>query len=591
LTGRTLNGPQERAAEIYEHAAIAHERAESAEAGLTVLNEGGNAVDVAVAVGFAACVVMPAWTTIAGSGFMLIRPDECQPPVAIEFPPRAPLGASPDMYELEADDDRTAIIGVSSVVDDANVKGAKAVGVPGVVAGLCEAHARFGRLPLETVIAPSIELAHEGFAVEPELQMQTIEVQRDLREADGVRGTFLTSEGLPWTTGAGADAPARIVQPDLAAVLDTIAREGRDGFYRGAIAQEIVGEVCRRGGVLSTDDLARTEALVTTPLSIHVGNATIWAPSSPSGSWTELQILGLLARLDGILDPDRPFDLRTFIEASRRCFADRFHFMGDPEHVPVPLDALLSDGYLDGLAEEIAAAADPADWRFAYPESAPWSYYASRVPESFARIRPDLTPTPWADATRAAAGLGDSFETTHLSTIDEGGMTVSCTLTAAHTYGSRLVAAGVVLDDAMVWFNAAPGAANSIAPWKRPLVNMGPLLCGHDDGRILAVGAPGGRRVVSAVSQVAAHWLRGDALEAATARPRVDGSGGDVLVSARFEDAQVDALYQVGHAVRVVDDRDRFCIDFARPVAVASASDERREAAVQPFVRGSVAGR
>ena len=304
-----------------------------------------------------------------------------------------------------------------------------------------------------------------------------------------------------------------------------------------------------------------------------------------------MQILGVLSRIDGMLDGSRGLDLCAYIEASRRCFADRFHFMGDPEFVETPLDVLLSDAYLDALATEVHnALADLPSRRMAYPAMCPWEYYASRVPESFARHHPELTPTPWQRTDGAVAGLADSSETTHLSTSDADGMAVSCTITAAHVFGSRIAAAGVILDDAMLWFNAAPGAANSIAPWKRPLVNMGPLLVEHDDGRFLAVGAPGGRRIISAVTQVVAHWLRGESVEHATSHPRIDASGGEVLISGRCETTEIEALRTAGYEWRSIEDRDRFCVDFARPVAVASTPDDRHEAAVQPYVQGAVGG-
>jgi gamma-glutamyltranspeptidase / glutathione hydrolase len=590
-TEQAADGPAERAAGLYPRAAVAHEHPASTDAAIAVLREGGSAVDAVVAGAFAACVVMPASTTIAGSGFMLVAPGDGAEPVAVEFPARAPLAASPEMYELERGDERTAQIGVSTVVDDANVRGARAVGVPAVVAGLCEAHARFGRLPFARVLAPAIELARDGFAIDPDLQLQTLDVLGDLRDAGPeARGTLLTEDGFPWTTRGHSDEPALVVQPRLARTLETIAREGAEGFYRGAPGAAIVAEVERRGGILARADLARVEAIVTRPLSIRVGDATVWSPTSPCGGWTELQVLGVLTRLDGMLDGARPFDLLAYLEASRRCFGDRFHLMGDPEHVEVPLDLLLSDDYLDALAAEVAGAlAGSRDGRIAYPDELPWLHYAWSVPEAFARCFPRLLPTRWQRAEQPA-GLGDSSETTHISVRDGDGMAVSCTLTAAHSFGSRVIAAGVVLDDAMIWFNAASGAANSIAPWKRPLANMGPLLVHRDDGRTLAVGAPGGRRIVSAVSQVVAHWLRGDSLERATARPRIDGSGGTVLAARRLEREQVERLRDGGCDVQLVEDRDRFCFAFARPVAVASTADGRCEAAVQPYVRASVAG-
>jgi gamma-glutamyltranspeptidase/glutathione hydrolase len=580
-------GPYERAAGVFAEAAVAHEHPDAVAAGMAMLRAGGNAVDAAVAVAFAACVVMPASTTIAGSGFMLVDPGTDDEPVAIEFPPRAPLAASPDMYPLD-EAERVGLIGVSSVLGDANLHGPLSVGVPAVVAGLCAAQERFGRLSVADVIAPAIELARAGFATHAELQLQTLEVLPQLRaDSPGLRGTLLTHDGLPVGAPAGAPPP-RIAQPELATTLEAIARDGADGFYRGEPGRTIVAEVGRKGGILSLDDLARTQALVTTPLSIRLGDAVAYAPTSPNGGWTELQILGVLARLGGMLDGSGPFSLRTYLHASWPCFADRYHFMGDPDHVDVPLGVLLGDEYLDALAAAVAER-EPAGVRVERPAPAPWSHYAFRVPEAFARFRPDLLPTSWESTAAHAAGLGDSFETTHLSTIDAGGMAVSCTLTAAHAFGSKVTAAGVVLDDAMIWFNAAPGAANSIAPWKRPLANMGPLLV-RRDGRTLAVGAPGGRRIVSAVSQVVAHWLRGDDLERATARPRVDGSGAEVLASGRLGADEVRELIAAGRRVRVVEDRDPFCFDFARPVAVAAAADGRLEAAVQPYVRGMVAG-
>ena len=211
-----VSGPYDRAANTYRAGAVAHERRECSEAGLIALRSGGNAVDAAVAIGFAACVVMPAWTTIAGSGFMLIRLGNGTEPVAIEFPPRAPLAARADMYELVPDNSRTEMIGVSAVVDNANTAGPNAIGVPAVVAGLCEGHSRFGRLSLEDVLAPAIDLAERGFPVVPELQMLTLEALRDLRRfGAGLHGTLLTSEGLPLDSTDPSGAPTVVVQKEL----------------------------------------------------------------------------------------------------------------------------------------------------------------------------------------------------------------------------------------------------------------------------------------------------------------------------------------------------------------------------------------
>jgi gamma-glutamyltranspeptidase / glutathione hydrolase len=566
MGGRMRSGPSERAAGDFAEAAVAHEHPAATRAGLSALRDGGNAVDAAVATAFAACVVMPSCTTIGGCGYMVVSSDNGREARTIEFPPRAPSAATPDMYPLEADDERTAVIGISSVVGERNVHGPSAPGVPAVVAGLCEAQERFGQLSLERVIAPAIELARDGFPIYPELQMHIAEVFSDLVHPDsGLVGSVLADDGSPLSV----EQSAPVVQRELAETLEVIARDGAEGFYLGSPGQKIVKAVQERGGILASEDLARTEAIVGRPITLRLSDCTVMAPASPNGGWTELQILGVLARLSSAGSATEDLDLSAFVETSRRCLADRFHFMADPEYVDVPLDRLLGDEYLESVAAEIDADLEaPGRSAFHYPEL-PWVHFAANGPSAYAR---------------------DSPHTTHLSTIDADGTAVSCTLTAGDKFGSRFAAAGVILDDAMVWFNAAPGAANSIAPWKRPLANMGPLVVHHDDGRVLAVGAPGGRRIISAVAQVVAHWLRGDDLEWATARPRVDASGHVVLASRRVETDRLDGLRDRGYEVGLVDDRDRFCQEFARPVAVASTVDGNREAAVQPFVAGSVAG-
>ncbi|MCW2951321.1 MAG: Gamma-glutamyltransferase [Conexibacter sp.] len=564
-----------------ERGVLAAESPEAGRAGAEILAGGGNAVDAAVAIGFCAAVTQPAATTIAGSGFLIAHGPAGA--WSIEFPPRAPLAAAADMYRLVEDLDEVSMMGVAPVCDAANDVGARALGVPGVVAGLCTAHRHLGRLPLEAVVAPAVALAADGFETGPALQLATLAALPALRDDPELSAILLDEQGLPTMGDLGftqAERPVpRIRQPKLAELLASIGERGPAAFSTGPFADGLVEGIRSRGGILSLEDLSGYRPLVAGPVAVRVGPHKLLLPSSPSGAWTVAQLLVAWTAAE-VLGEDAA-QLHRRIELARHVFADRYHFMGDPAQARIPLEELLSERHARDLAR--LADVERASFRFDDDSRQPWNRFAVERPhrltshgagERFGR------PLP--------AGLGDSRETTHFSVRDEAGLMVSCTTTAANSFGARVMCDGVLFDDAMIWFNARPGFANSIGPWKRPLVNMSPVIVVREDGARLAIGAPGGRRIVSAVAEVVRRWLQGAPLGEALDAPRIDVSGREVIVSPRMAPALRDEVAARGHPVRMAEDRDPFSYEYAHPVAV---SDEggRGVGGVHPFCPGYVA--
>jgi gamma-glutamyltranspeptidase / glutathione hydrolase len=576
--------------------AVAAARRESVDAALDMLAAGGNAVDAAVACAFVAGVVEPMETCLAGSGFMLVWDPAQRRATAVEFPPRAPLAARSDMFEVVPSQDADRLLGVSAVRDDANTEGILAAGVPGTVAGLLAAHERFGRLPRRQVLEPAIRAAADGFAVDGYYALQALDHLETLRAHPDAAAIYLDGRGLPPAPAFLGDATLGVApllrQPDLARTLEIVAERGTPGFYEGEVALAIERHFAAHGGLITREDLAAYRPLVGEPVCARYRDLELAVPASPCGGWTALQILRVLERLElsrtAVADADA---LHAVVAASRHAFADRYHWLGDPDFVPVPLRGLLSDGYAEETAAAIRAG-DPGP-SFDAGEGFPWEVLAFRATGDPWSHDDEPERRPEFRRAQAASTASDRHGTTHLAVVDGDGMMVSCTHTAGNAFGSKVVAAGtgLLFDAAMVWFNAVPGAANSIAPAKRPLVNMAPVLV-VDGGRArLTVGAPGGRRIIDAVVQVLVGALeRGLPLQEAIGAPRVDASGAAVLASERLGDDAIESLRARGHdVVAVREEHVPFGYEFARPVGVEIARDGRRRAGVDPFAQGHAA--
>lgn len=563
--------------------AVAAARRQSAEAGARMLSEGGNAVDAAVATALVAGVVEPTETTLAGSGLLLYgRPGHDT--VSVDFGPRAPLAARPEMFTVDDTCSGDRGLGVSTVVNDENVTGAKACGVPATIAGLLTAHERYGSLPRAQVCAPAIAAAYDGFPADGYFALEVLANLADLRADPGARETFLTAGDPPAPPHLGSatlGTAAMIRQPRLGRTLELIAEQGAEGFYQGEVAQGLLRTMEERGGLLTAEDLAGVRPVVSTARRVRFRDVDVWTPHAPSGAVTELQMLRTWEALYPDQPPvdDDPLRLRRLAEVSWHAFADRYHWLGDPDMVAVPERALYSSGYAAELAELIREGAAPP----VPDEGFPWDVFASRAVHDPWRHDPDGRDAPTWRPSGATSSPGG---TTHVSAMDEWGGAVSITHTAANHWGAKLVCprTGLAMDSTMGWFNARPGAANSIAGGKRPLANMGPVLLTRSGEPFAALGAPGGRRIINAVVQVTLNLVeRGMDVEAALAAPRLDASGGQLLASERYA-AQ---LPELDVPVRLVGEQhEPYGYELARPVLAVRGPGRRVAASTDPFSTG-----
>jgi gamma-glutamyltranspeptidase / glutathione hydrolase len=447
----------------------------ASQVGRDILQQGGNAVDAAVAVGFALAVVHPEAGNLGGGGFMIIRRTDGEAR-ALDYRETAPAAASRDMY-------RGAGV-------DASLTGHLAAGVPGAVAGLTEAHRRYGRLPLASVIAPAIRLANEGFVVDDYRSSSIGEDSARLVLFPASRATFLPN-GRPPIPGTTFN------QPELGATLEAIRDSGAAGFYRGRVADLIVSEMKRGGGIITHEDLAGYRPIWRDPVEVSYRGYTIYSmPPASSGGVTMGEILNIMEAFGSL----PPFGSATLIhreaEAMRRAFTDRNTYLGDPAFVQNPTTRLLSKKYAAGLRQQIGERA---------------------------------SPTPKFDSS-----LRDGSSTTHYSVVDAEGNAVSCTTTLNNSYGSAVTVTGggFLLNDEMDDFATSPGEpnmyglvqgeANAIAPGKRMLSAMTPSIVLDPKKQLyLVVGTPGGPRIITMVyhviSNVIDHRMR---LADAVAAPR-----------------------------------------------------------------------
>lgn len=481
----------------------------ASEVGKAILQEGGNAVDAAVAMGFALAVVHPEAGNIGGGGFMVIRLANGQVQ-SLDYRETAPGRASRDMY--------------LSAGPDASVTGHLSAGVPGAVAGLTEAHRKFGRLPLSAVIDPAIRLANSGFVVDEYRSHSIGSDSARLVLFPASRTTFLPNDRPP--------VPGSTFrQPELGGTLEAIRDSGAAGFYRGRVADLIVAEMERGGGLISHEDLGRYRAIWREPIEISYRGHTIYSmPPASSGGVTMGEILNIMEGYD----PLPPFGsvalMHREAEAMRRAFTDRNRYLGDPGFVDNPVDRLLSKEYAAELRKEIGEQAS-------------------------------VTP-------RFEAGIDAGSSTTHYSVVDADGNAVSCTTTLNNSYGSAVTVtgAGFLLNDEMDDFATSPGQpnmyglvqgeANAIAPGKRMLSAMTPsIVLDRDKQLYLVVGTPGGPKIITMVYHVISnlidHRMR---LSQAVEAPRNHHQA--LPDSFQMEDrgflpAMVDSLRAKGHGISI----------------------------------------
>lgn len=451
-----------------EQGMVASEHRLASAAGVSILKQGGNAVDAAVATALAVCVTNPSSCGIGGGGFMVIYDARARRALTLDYRETAPAAATRDMFVRDG-----------KAVPELSLRGGLAVAVPGEIAGLATALRRLGKLSWREVMRPAIALARDGFAIEAHLAKEIERNAESMRRVPQLAATYFHADGTPLRAGE------ILRRPQLADSLEDIAQSGPAAFYRGAIAQQIVAAVGAAGGVLTLADLAEYRPVWRQPLrGSYKGHDVITMPPPSSGGGVLLQTLGIL-RDDVLGNLERNSAAHTHLvaEAMTHAFADRARVYGDPDFVKVPLDDLLSPSNLRFLRSRISAngVLDRSE-------------YGSRL--------------------GAAPVAVSDHGTSHLSVIDAQGNAVACTTTINTGFGSMVVAGdtGILLNNEMDDFSAQPGVpntygligaeANAIAPRKRPLSSMTPTIVTKDDRVVLTLGGSGGPLIISGTLQV-----------------------------------------------------------------------------------------
>ena len=441
------------------------------EVGVDILKQGGNAVDAAVAVGFALAVTHPQAGNLGGGGFMLLRTASGRTS-AIDFREMAPARASRDMF-LDKQGNADSKLSLTSPL---------ASGTPGTVAGFAMAAQKYGTLPLSRLLAPAIKLARDGIVVDDALadDLNTYGKEVLLSHPES-RAIFFKADGTPYQKGE------RLVQKNLAHSLQLIASRGPDAFYRGAIADEIAGEMARHGGLIGKADLAAYRAVERKPISgTYHGYEVFSMPPPSSGGIHIVQILNILENFDltkmGFGSADA---MQVMAEAEKYAYADRSEYLGDPDFVKVPWQALTSKAYAKSLAQQI----------------------------DLAKARPSSEIKPGKLAPY------ESNQTTHFSVVDKRGNAVAVTYTLNTNFGSGIVAgnSGILMNNEMDDFSAKPGTpnvyglvggeANAIQPAKRPLSSMSPTIVAKEGKTWLVTGSPGGSRIITTVLQMVVNSI------------------------------------------------------------------------------------
>lgn len=536
------------------HACVTAGHPLGARVGAEILRRGGNAVDAAVATAFAMAVVEPFMSCLAGGGSMLIHRPRTGASVALDFNVEAPRRAHARMYPLGKGRSGD-LFPWRAVEGDANVHGHRAVAVPGSVAGLALALERWGTLDLRDAVAPAVRLARGGVPVDWYLAIVTAMYAEELARFPEAAATYLRGGRWP-PRPANLEGGDRVRYPALARTLELIGKEGPSVFYRGELAQAIEAEIRRGGGVVDRTDLTRYRVRVSVPLTGSYRGVTLLGMPGATGGVTALEILNVLECFEA--GPEGPASARTAhlrAESIRVAFEDRLRWLGDPALVRAPWAALAGKPY----ARAVAAAIRPDGRRHAGSRVDPWRFERGRA----GGARPTRGP--------AAGPPGEC--TTHVCAVDRDRTLVSLTHTAVSLFGSKVVVpeTGLLLSNGMIWFDPEPGRPNSIEPGKRALVNMTPFLALRDGAPYLAVGAPGGRKIVSAVPQVLANLID-FALgpQAAVEAPRLHTEGGPVHVDDRMGAATVSGLRRRGH--RIVPLTETYSsFYFARPQVIEVA--------------------
>ncbi len=494
----------------------------ASEAGQSILEQGGNAIDAAVATAFALAVTLPSAGNVGGGGFIVYHGADGEV-TTFNFREKAAIAATERMYLGED----------GNVRDNSNHIGLLAVGVPGTVAGMWKAHQRLGKLPWEVLLEPAIELAEGGMPSTWAMQgwLRSLP-DREGALYDGTRNAFLKNGQALYEPGE------TFRQPDLGRTLRLIQSEGHDGFYKGEVPRLVAEFMAEHGGIITEEDFARYQAEELPPIrGTYRGYDVYSMPPPSSGGVALVEMLNILEGYDLNAEGHNSAQYLHFLtESMRRAYADRARWIGDPNFNPeMPIDMLVSKAYAGQLRESIdsgiASISDSAEFNQVF--------------------------------------LPESEETTHYSVVDTDGNTVSVTYTLEFSYGSSIVVPGTgfLLNNELGDFNAVPGRTNSqgtigtppnlVAPEKRPLSSMTPTIVAREGRPLLAIGSPGGRTIINTTLQVILnvidHGMTGSEFGRAIESPRIHHQWFPNVTS--FEEwgfsSDTKRLYEaMGHGIR-----------------------------------------
>ncbi len=531
-----------------ENGMVASQERLATQIGIDILRKGGNAVDAAVAVGFALAVTLPRAGNLGGGGFMIVHLAAPAETIAIDYRELAPGASERDMFldaNGNADKTKSRYSGL-------------AVGVPGTVAGLVLAHGTYGsgRFSLADLIAPAKRLARDGISVTDDLAISLKRSQKRLSKDAAAAAIFYKADG-------SAPQPGEtLVQADLAQSLALIAENGAAGFYSGGVAQAVVDAVNAGGGRMAVADLASYRPKLRQPVrGRYRGHDIVSMPPPSSGGIHIVQILNILEAVPlGFLGANSAESIHLMAEAMKLAYADRSEFLGDPDHADVPEKGLTSKAYADKLRETIRRGRA----------------------RGAREIKPG-DPAPY-----------ESAETTHFSVVDKAGNAVSNTYTLNFSYGVGMVAGGtgILLNNELDDFSAKPGvanaygliggAANAVAANKRPLSSMSPTMVFKDGKLLLVTVSPGGSRIITTVLQILINVIdHGMNIAEASYSPRIHHQWlPDVLrVEEGLSPDTVRLLEQKGHTVVVMRAMGSTQSILVTPNGLTGASDPRRRGA------------
>lgn len=482
---------------------VAASKYEASKIGADIIRQGGNAVDAAVATAFALSVCEPHSSGLGGGGFMTLRIAKTGEVIFVDFREIAPKNATPDMWKM---DEKGKVIGRQKT------DGGKASGVPGEVAGLLYLLENYGTMTRAQVMQPAIDLANNGFVVSPTLAEVLKETYDTMTMFPEITKIYWQDGDFPYETGD------IIKNPDLAKTLTIIRDKGKDGFYKGEVAEAIVRAVNKYDGLFTMEDLADYKVSVRKPVKgMYRGYEIISSPPPSSGGAHLIQILNLLENYDvGSLEVNSPEYLHLFSESFKLAYADRSKYMGDTDFVKVPLGGITSKEYAKSLVTKI----------------------------DLSKANKHLPHDPWQF---------EHEDTTHFSIADKEGNMVAVTKTINGYFGSGVCVDGygIIMNDEMDDFVTGPDHANSVEPGKKPLSSMTPTLVLKEGKPFMVLGTPGGAKIFATVAQVLSKVIdhKMDIQDAISA-PRIwDNTSAVINYESRLKPEYIEKLKSLGHSV------------------------------------------